>query len=115
MVEVAGEMRLLHKLPPTPPGALGDIFWGPWGPMAFARGRPVGGGVDQHSRLEEPKAGGMSGQRHTVRGCGMEKGREAGGGVSSGLVSWLVREATSLRVQRAPRKKPALTSPGQTA
>ena len=44
MVEVAGEMRLLHKLPPTPPGALGDIFRGPWGPMAFARGRPVGGG-----------------------------------------------------------------------
>lgn len=43
MVEVAGETGLLHKLPPTPPEALGDVFRGLWGPMALASGRPVAG------------------------------------------------------------------------
>lgn len=56
--------------------------------MSFgARGAPwpspVGdqleGCVDPHSRLEEPKAGGMSGQRHTVQGWGWKRaGRRVG-------------------------------------
>lgn len=62
--------------------------------MSFgARGAPwpspvgdqLGECVDPHSRLEEPKAGGMSGQRHTVQGWGVEKGREEGG---DSLVDW---------------------------
>ena len=44
------------------------------------QGEASWGGDDPHSRLEEPKAGGMSGQRHTVWGWGVEKGREVGGG-----------------------------------
>ena len=43
MVEVAGETGLLHRLLSTQPGALEDVFRGPWGPMAFTSGRPVWG------------------------------------------------------------------------
>lgn len=79
MVKVAGETGLLHKLP-HPTWGSGRHLSGPVGPHGLHQGEASWGGDDPHSRLEEPKAGGMSGQRHTVWGWGVEKGREVGGG-----------------------------------